>query len=71
MDDKLRLLLRQRKGSDLVPEKTGFGPDFDRQYHALPESLKMLYTPKEYAWLGWEQRQRLTDDECYPDAPED
>jgi hypothetical protein len=46
--------------------------DFEHipEYDTLPESLKVAYTPKEYAWLGEIERGRLVERECYPD-PED
>lgn len=37
-------------------------PDYDQ----LPESIKMMHTPKEYAWLG-EARNRIVERECMPD----
>jgi hypothetical protein len=40
-------------------------------YDALPEALKAVYTPKEWAWLGWEGRQHAIDRECLPDVAED
>lgn len=48
-----------------------FGKDFDREYEALPESIKLLYTPKEYAWLEPDQRARVIEQECLPEVPED
>lgn len=50
---------------------TGFGAHFDAEYDSLPESLKLLYTPKEYAWLPPEQRARLVEQECMPEVAED
>jgi hypothetical protein len=41
-------------------------PDYDQ----LPEPIRMLYSPKEYAWLGDEARRRIMETECYPE-PED
>lgn len=57
--------------SDRAPPQTGFGPAFDAEYAALPEALKMLYSPKEYAWLPPERRARLIEDETMPKVPED
>lgn len=37
-------------------------PDYDQ----LPESIKMVHTPQEYAWLGSE-RNRVIERECMPD----
>ena len=51
--------------------QTGFGPAFDAEYAALPESLKMIYSPKEYAWIQPERRARLIDEECLPEVGED
>jgi hypothetical protein len=50
---------------------SSFGAAFDAEYDALPESIKMIYSPKEWAWLGWEQRQHEVERECLPDVPED
>jgi hypothetical protein len=41
--------------------------DASGDYESLPESIKKLYTPKEYAWLG-EYRDRMIDVECNPDG---
>jgi len=38
-------------------------PDYD----ALPEGVKLLMTPKEHAWLGDEERNRIIERECMPD----
>jgi len=40
-------------------------------YEHLPESIKALYSSKEYAWLGDEERNRLEERECYPEPEED
>ena len=42
-------------------------PDYDR----LPEAIKSVVTPKEFAWLGDEGRETILDDACYPDIEED
>lgn len=55
----------------LPPTKTGYGEHFDAEYDALPEPIKMLYTPKEYAWLEPSARARLIEQECMPEVPED
>lgn len=52
------------------PDETGFGPDFDAEYAALPEGVKMLYTPKEYAWLG-ARRHMVVEEETMPEAFDD
>lgn len=49
---------------------TGYGEAFDAEYDALPEAIKLLYTPKEYAWTQPELRARLIEQECYPDVEE-
>lgn len=54
-----------------APVNSGFGPAFDAEYDALPEALKMIYSPKEYAWLPPERRARLIEDETMPEATED
>ena len=41
-------------------------PDYDK----LPESIKVLYTEKEHAWLTNDTRQRLIEDHCYPEDVE-
>lgn len=51
--------------------KTGFGPAFDAEYDALPEALKMIYSPREYAWIPPERRGRLLEEETMPEVPED
>lgn len=53
------------------PPKTGFGVHFDAEYDALPEAIKTLYTPKEYAWLPPETRAALIEQETMPEVPED
>lgn len=50
---------------------SGFGHAFDAEYESLPESIKILYSPKEYAWMQPEQRSRLIDQECLPEVGED
>jgi hypothetical protein len=44
-----------------VPEVDG--------YDELPESIKVLYTPKEWLWLGSEERGRAIERETQPDGP--
>ena len=36
------------------------------EYESLPDSIKAIYTPKEYAWLG-EERKRIIERETMPD----
>lgn len=40
-----------------------------KDYEELPESIKMLYTPKEWMWLGSEERGRAIERETMPDGP--
>jgi hypothetical protein len=42
-------------------------PDYDD----LPESIKRMYTEKEFAWLGDDGRKRLLETECYPETEGD
>lgn len=51
--------------------QTGFGPDFDAEYDALPEALKAIYTPREFAWMPTERRSRLIEEETMPEVGED
>ena len=50
---------------------SSFGHWFDAEYDELPEALKLIYTPKEYAWMSPERRQRLIEEETLPDHFED
>jgi hypothetical protein len=50
--------------------KTEWGPDFDLEYDQLPAALKMIYSPKEYAWMSPERRVRLIEEETMPDVEE-
>lgn len=36
------------------------------EYDGLPESIKLIYTPKQFAWLG-EERNRIVERETMPD----
>ena len=42
-------------------------PDYDD----LPEAIKCMYTPEEYAWMPDAQRLNLVHDECMPEVEED
>lgn len=53
------------------PIKTGLGAHFDAEYEALPEAIKVIYTPKEYAWLDPQIRARLIEQETMPEVGED
>ncbi len=36
-------------------------------YDALPESIKLIYSEREYLWLSDAQKARLVQDECEPE----
>lgn len=40
-------------------------------YQSLPESIKAMYSPKEYAWLDDESRNNLLQDMTNPEVAED
>lgn len=40
-------------------------------YQSLPESIKTMYTQKEYAWLDDESRENLIKDMTLPEVAED
>ena len=40
-------------------------------YQSLPESIKVMYSQKEYAWLDDESRINLIQDMTLPEATED
>lgn len=40
-------------------------------YQSLPESIKAMYTQKEYAWLDDESRENLIKDMTLPEVAED
>lgn len=48
-----------------------FGAAFDAEYDELPESLKLIYTPTEYAWLTPETRSKVIEQETMPEVGED
>ena len=50
---------------------TGYGAIFDAEYEALPEAIKAIYTPKEYAWLPPEVRARVIEQQTMPEVGED
>jgi len=50
-----------------VKENYTINPD----YHQLPEGIKTVYTPKEYAWLDDESRQKLIEEMTTPEVGED
>ncbi|MCR4308113.1 MAG: hypothetical protein NUV80_06150 [Candidatus Berkelbacteria bacterium] len=39
-------------------------------YANLPECIKSVYTPKEYAWLDDESRRHLIEDMTLPEVEE-
>lgn len=53
------------------PAASGFGEVFDAEYAALPEAIKSIYSPREYAWMTPERRARLIEEETMPDVAED
>jgi hypothetical protein len=56
----------------LVPTMASIPQEADvHGYAELPAAIKLLYTPKEWLWLGWEGRQHAIDRECMPDVAED
>lgn len=44
-------------------------PETHPDYEALPEIIKAMYSEREYAWLGAEERGRLIERECIPEHP--
>ena len=58
---------RTAGGSDPAPLNYTDHPAYAR----LPQVLKHRYTPKEYAWLGDIERNRIVERECYPDIEGD
>jgi len=42
-------------------------PDYDK----LPESIKAMYSPKDYAWLPQPLKDSLIDDNVLPEVTED
>jgi hypothetical protein len=49
---------------------SSFGFIFDEEYDNLPEGIKMLYSPKDYAWMSPERRQLLIEEETMPEVEE-
>jgi hypothetical protein len=41
------------------------------EYEALPASVKLAVSLKEYAWMGPTERGRLLDDFCMPEPEGD
>ena len=50
-----------------VPGGYTHHPDYD----ALPEGIKAMYTPKEYAWLPQPLKDNIIDDNVLPEVIED
>jgi len=50
-------------------ERGDFTPHPD--YERLPQCLKHVYGPREFAWMPNMARERLIESECYPEVPED
>ena len=42
-------------------------PDYD----GLPEGIKAMYSPKEYAWLPQPLKDSIIEDSTLPEDPED
>lgn len=40
-------------------------------YTSLPEGIKAIYSPKEYAWLDDNSREKLIEDLTTPEVGED
>jgi hypothetical protein len=45
--------------------------EIPNDYSRLPESLKMIYDPDAYAWIGEEYRAKLMEWETLPEVTED
>jgi hypothetical protein len=46
--------------------KNALGYSQHPEYEGLPESIKLIHSPKEFAWLG-EERNRVIERETQPD----
>jgi hypothetical protein len=53
-----------------VANPVPFPDSFAEEYENLPQAVKAVVSPKEYAWMGAEQRARLLSDICEPDVEE-
>lgn len=53
--------------SSLLDEIAGVNEDKDA-YDNLPESIKCLYSRREWLWLADKQKASLVRDECVPEA---
>lgn len=51
--------------------KTGYGEAFDKEYDALPASIKLIYSPREFAWIEPSDRARVIEQETMPEVAED
>lgn len=47
------------------------GYTHDPKYDDLPELIKNLYSPKDYAWLPDDQKRNIVSDNCMPELHED
>ena len=45
--------------------------DLHPEYEKLPECIKCGVSAKEYSWLTDSQRNRLIEQECYPEIEDD
>jgi len=52
------------------PEREETRFQHDPRYDALPESIKFMYSPEEYAWLSDEEKAHIVERECMPDPDE-
>ena len=55
------------KENQRVPGGFTRHPDYDK----LPESIKLEYSPRDYAWLPEPLKRSLLDDMTLPEVPED
>ena len=44
--------------------------EHDPRYDALPEPLKLIYTPEQYAWFSEEEKATLLERNCMPEVEE-
>jgi len=51
--------------------KAAAGYTHHPEYDALPDCIKHVYNPCEYAWLTNDQRSHLIESECCPEPEPD
>jgi hypothetical protein len=63
--DRINLPAQRTGPVTIAPPGTNFThhPDYD----GLPDAIKAIVTPKEYAWMSNQQRVDLLMDICEPD----